>query len=47
MKQYYNIQTNITIQSNKTKKIVTYKEYCNIKKQHKKTQKIVITYTTT
>ena len=48
MKQYYNIQNNITIQYNKTQNnIMTHKEYCNTKKQHNKTQKIVITYKTT
>ena len=48
MKQYYNIQNNITIQHNKTQNnIMTHKEYCNTKKQHNKTQKIVITYKTT
>ena len=42
MKQHYNIQNNITIQYNKTENdIVTYKEYCDTKKQHNKTQKTI------
>ena len=48
MEHYYNIQHKITIQHNKTQNnIVTYKQYCNTKKQHNKTQKIVITFKTT
>ena len=38
MKKHCNIQNNITIQYNKTlKNIMTYKQYCNTKKQHNKT----------
>ena len=47
MKQHCNIQNDIIMQHNKTKKIVTQKQYCNTKKKHNKTQKIVITYKTT
>ena len=48
MKQHYNIQNNITIQYNNIENnMVTYKEYCNTKIQHNKTQKIIITYKTT
>ena len=45
MKQKYNMQNNIIIQYKMIENnIVTYKEYCNTKKQQNKTQKIIITY---
>ena len=48
MKLHYNMQNNITIQHIKTEyNIVTYRKYCTTKKQHNKTQNIIITYKTT
>ena len=48
MKQQYNMQNNIIIQYKKIENnIVSYKEYCNTKKQQNKTHKIIIMYKTT